>query len=99
MEQMPKWRNSVSTAPARANRTLAVLRETWPETTFLKNFGVDLVAKSSNLRYFALSMALLFAAGCGGVVGVMETYGIRRTGGQTHIKSEGKVYLSDKAYD
>ena len=98
---MPKGhgRNSVSTAPARANRTLAVLRGTWPETTFLNDFGVDLVAKSSNLQYFALTMALLFAAGCGGVVGVMETYGTRRAGSQTHIKSEVKVYLTDKAYD
>ena len=78
---------------------LAVLRKNCPGTTFFKDFGVDLGAKSSNLLHFALTMALLFAAGCDGVVGVMETYGIRRTGGQTHIKSEGKVYLSDKTYD
>ena len=57
------------------------------------------VPKSSNLLHFALTMALLFAAGFGVVVGVMEITGNHRTGGQTHIKPEVKVYLTDKAYD
>ena len=57
------------------------------------------VPKSSNLLHFALTMALLFAAGFGVVVGVMETTANHRTGGQTHIKPEVKVYLTDKAYD
>ena len=78
---------------------LAVLRKSCPGTTFFKDFGVDLGAKSSNLLHFALTMALLFAAGFGVVVGVMEITGNHRTGGQTHIKPEVKVYLTDKAYD
>ena len=89
-------RNSVWTAPARADRMLAVLRKTCPGTTFFKDFGVVLGAKSSNLAHFALMMALFFALGFGVVVGVMETTWKSR---QPHIKPEGKVYLSDKTYD
>ena len=40
-------RNSVWTAPARADRMLAVLRKTCPGGTFLKDFNVVLGAKSS----------------------------------------------------
>ena len=65
-------RNNVWTAPARADRMLAVLRKTCAGTTFFKDFGVVLGAKSSNLAHFALMMALFFAAGFGVVVGVME---------------------------
>ena len=42
-------RNSVWTAPARADRMLTVFQKTHPGTTFLKDFGVILGAKS---RYF-----------------------------------------------
>ena len=68
-------RNSVWTAPARADRMLAVLRKTCPGTTFFKDFGVVLGAKSSNLAHLAVMMALFFAAGFDVVVGVMEITG------------------------
>ena len=42
-------RNSVWTAPARADRMLTVFQKTHPGTTFLKDFGVILGAES---RYF-----------------------------------------------
>ena len=66
-------RNNVWTAPARADRMLAVLQKTYPGTTFLKDFGVILGAKSSHLGHFGPPMALFFAAGCRVTVGVMET--------------------------
>ena len=75
---------------------LAVLQKTCPGTTLFKDVGVVLGAKSSNLAHFALMMTLFFAAGFGVVVGVMGTTWKPR---QPDIKSEGKVYLSDKAYD
>ncbi len=40
-------RNSVWTAPARADRILAVLRKACPGATFFKDFDVVLAAKSS----------------------------------------------------
>ena len=40
-------KNSVWTAPARADRMLAVLRKTCPGATFLKDFDVVLGAKST----------------------------------------------------
>ena len=51
-------RNSVWTAPARADRMLAVLQKSRSWTTFLKDFGVLLGAKSSHLGHFGLTMAL-----------------------------------------
>ena len=56
-------RNSVRTAPARADRMLAVLRKTCPGGTFLKDFDVVLGAKSSYLGYFGLAMALFSPLG------------------------------------
>ena len=52
---------------------LTVFQKTHPGTTFLKDFGVILGAKSSHLGHFGLPMALFFAAGCRVTVGVMET--------------------------
>ena len=52
---------------------LAVLRESRPIATFFKDFGLLLGAKSNHLGHFGFTMALFFAAGCGVVVGVMET--------------------------
>ena len=66
-------RNNVWTAPARADRMLAVLRKTCPGATFLKDFDVDLGAKWSHVGDFGGTMALFFAAGFGGVVGFMGT--------------------------
>ena len=81
-------RNSVWTAPARADRMLAVLRESRLITTFFKDFGLILSAKSTNLGHFGLTMALFFAAGCGVVVGVMEIVGTQaRTGSSQRSKS------------
>ena len=68
-------RNSVWTAPARADRMLAVLRKACPGGTFLKDFGVGLVSKWTHLGHFGLTMALFFAAGFGVVVRAMETTG------------------------
>ena len=100
--ELDVW-NSVRTAPARADRMLAVSRKTWPGTTFLKDFDVFLGAKSSYLDYFGCTVALFFAAGFGVVVSTMQIikthHGNHQTSAQNYIKSEGKVYLSDKAYD
>ena len=52
---------------------LTVFQKTYPGTTFLKDFGVILGAKSSHLGHFGPPMALFFAAGCRVTVGVMET--------------------------
>ena len=68
-------RNSVWTAPARADRMLAVLRESRPIATFFNDFGFFLGAKSTHLGHFGLTMALFFAAGFGVVVGIMEPVG------------------------
>ena len=68
-------RNSVWTAPVRADRMLAILRKTCPGNTFLNDFGVVLGTKSSHLGHFGFTMALVFAAGFGVVVGVMEPVG------------------------
>ena len=52
---------------------LAVLRKTCSGPTFLKDFDVVVGAKWSHVGDFGGTMALFFAAGCGGVVGVMGT--------------------------
>ena len=51
-------RNSVWTAPARADPMLTILRQTCPATTDFKDFGVVLGAKSSHLGHFGLTMTL-----------------------------------------
>ena len=64
-------RNNVWTAPAQADRMLAVLRKTCPGTTFSKDFDVVVGAKSGYLGHFGCTVALFFAAGFGAVVRAM----------------------------
>ena len=66
-------RNSVWTAPARADRMLAFLQKTRPDTPFFKDFDVFLGAKSRHLDHFALAMALFLAAWFGVAVRAMGT--------------------------
>ena len=73
-------RNSVWTAPARADRMLTVFKKTHPGTTFLKDFAVILGAKARHLGHFGLPMALFFGAGCRVTVGVMEIVGMQPQG-------------------
>ena len=68
-------RNSVWTAPARADRMLAVLRTNRPATTFIRDFGCRFGAKSSHVGDSCADDGTFFAAGFGVVVGVREIVG------------------------
>ena len=66
-------RNSVSTAPARADRMSAVLQKTHPGATFFVDFDIVLDTKLPHLGHFGFTMSLFFVAGFVDAVGVMET--------------------------
>ena len=80
-------RNSVWTAPARADRIFAVLRKTCPGATFLNDFDVVLAAKSSYLGHFGCTVALFFAAG---FVVVVSTIGTIKTQPKTTSSPRSK---------
>ena len=89
-------RNNVWTAPARADRMLAVLRKTCPGTTFFKRFwrrfGCQIEQLGSPCGHDGTFFRRWVRCRCRG-------YGNHWKPRQPHIKSEGKVYLSDKTYD
>ena len=80
----------------RADRMLTVFQKTHPWGTFLKDFGVILGAKSRYFGDFWGDDGTFFRRW---VRSRCQGHENRRAQARTHIKAEGKVYLSDKAYD